>query len=324
MSFHVVLRFEPEVVRTRTNTKMTAKLNITVMLGGPSAEREVSLRSGASVASALRSLGHEVHELDPKESGWQLPSGTDVVFLALHGTYGEDGTVQAELEKLGVPFTGCDSEASRIGFDKALTKQKCVAANVPTARSLVVDSAKKTWPMGWNPPLVLKPVRQGSSVGLQFVERVEEWPAALAEALRHDSQVLVEEKIIGRETTVGILGEDPLPVVEVRPKTGVFDYRNKYSVGTTDYFCPAPFDDATTKRIQAAALAAFKAIGGRDYARVDVMVRANGNPVVLEVNTLPGMTETSLLPKAAAAAGIGYPELCQRMVELALQRKTKN
>ena len=296
-------------------------MNITVMLGGPSAEREVSLRSGASVAAALRTLGHDVVELDPREPGWKLPPGTQVVFLALHGTYGEDGTVQEELEKLGVPYTGCDVFASRIGFDKALTKQRCVAAGVPTARSFVLESAKTPWPMGWNPPMVIKPVRQGSSVGLQFVERVEEWPAALTESLRHDSQVLVEEKIIGRECTVGILDDKPLPIVEVRPKSGVYDYRTKYSVGATEYFCPAPFDAATTERVQAAGLAAFKAIGGRDYSRVDVMVRANGDPVVLEVNTLPGMTETSLLPKAAAAAGIGYAELCQRMVELALKRK---
>ena len=281
----------------------------------------MSLRSGASVAAALRTLGYDVVELDPREPGWKLSPGTQVVFLALHGTYGEDGTVQEELEKLAVPYTGCDVFASRIGFDKALTKQRCVAAGVPTARSFVLESAKTPWPMGWNPPMVIKPVRQGSSVGLQFVERVEEWPAALTESLRHDSQVLVEEKIIGRECTVGILDDKALPIVEVRPKSGVYDYRTKYSVGSTEYFCPAPFDAATTERVQAAGLAAFKAIGGRDYSRVDVMVRANGDPVVLEVNTLPGMTETSLLPKAAAAAGIGYAELCQRMVELALKRK---
>jgi D-alanine-D-alanine ligase len=272
------------------------------------------------VAGALRSLGHEVFEVDPKNSGWELPAGTQVVFLALHGTYGEDGTVQAELEKLGVPYTGCDPAASRIGFDKALTKQRCVAAGVPTARSVVVDSANVPWPRGWNPPVVLKPVRQGSSVGLQFVERVADWSSGLAEALRYDSQVLCEEKITGRETTVGILDGQVLPLVEVRPRTGTYDYKNKYTAGATDYLCPAPFDPDTTARVQAAGLAAFHAIGGRDYARVDVMVRQNGDPVVLEVNTLPGMTETSLLPKAAAAAGIGYPQLCQRMIDLALRR----
>ena len=302
---------------------MSKPLHITVMLGGPSAEREVSLRSGAAVADALRSLGHNVAELDPKTEDWQLPAGTEVVFLALHGTYGEDGTVQRQLEALGVPYTGCDPESSRIGFDKYLTKQRCVAAGVPTARYVLVDSPSASWPRGWSPPVVLKPVRQGSSVGLQFVERVADWNQALAEAMRFDSQVLIEEKISGRETTAGILDGTPLPLVEVRPKTGVYDYRTKYTSGTTDYLCPAPLDAATTARAQEAALGAFRAIGGRDYGRVDVMIRPNGEPVVLEVNTLPGMTETSLLPKAAAAAGLGYAELCQKMIDLALRRSRK-
>jgi D-alanine-D-alanine ligase len=297
------------------------KLNITVMLGGPGAERDVSLRSGAEVAKALRSLGHRVHELDPNNQKWKLPPETDVVFLALHGTYGEDGTVQGRLEELGMVYTGCDPEASRVGFDKFLTKQRCVASGVPTARFLLVESASASWPMGWDPPVVLKPVRQGSSVGLQFVERVSDWSKALAEAMRYDAQVLMEEKILGRECTVGILADKPLPLVEVRPKTGIYDYQTKYSPGMTDYLCPAPFDEETTARIQTAGLGAFQAIGGRDYSRVDVIVQPNGEPVVLEVNTLPGMTETSLLPKAAAAAGINYPELCQHMVDLALKRK---
>jgi D-alanine-D-alanine ligase len=300
---------------------MSRKLNITVMLGGPSAEREVSLRSGAAVARALRSLGHDVTEVDPQDGQFDLPPKTDVVFLALHGTYGEDGTVQRRLDELGALYTGCDAEGSRIAFDKVLTKNRCLKAGVPTAKFLVLNSEKAPLPKGWQPPLVVKPVRQGSSVGLQFVERIEDWPKALAEALKFDSEVLVEEKIVGRETTVGILGGEPLPIVEVRPKTGGYDYKNKYTAGRTEYFCPADFDSATAKRIQSAALGAFDAIGGRDYARVDVMVRAGGEPMVLEVNTLPGMTETSLLPKAAAAAGLNYAQLCQRMVDLALKRK---
>ena len=298
-------------------------MNITVMLGGPSAEREVSLRTGAAVAKALRSLGHEVIELDPKTPEWNLHSKAEVVFLALHGTYGEDGTVQKQLDRLGVPYTGCNAEASRLAFDKVLTKQCCVKAGVPTAKFVTVTSASTPFPEGFSPPLVVKPVRQGSSVGLQFVDRVEDWPNAIATALKFDTEVLVEERIIGRETTVGILGGKVLPVVEVRPKAGSYDYQNKYTAGATEYFCPADFDAATTERIQAAALGAFKAIGGRDYSRVDVMVRADGSPVVLEVNTLPGMTETSLLPKAAAAAGMNYGELCQRMVDLALARKSE-
>ena len=243
---------------------MSRKLNITVMLGGPSAEREVSLRTGTAVAQALRSLGHTVNELDPRTPDWTLPAGTEVVFLALHGTYGEDGTVQRQLDLLGVPYTGCDAEASRIAFDKVLTKEKCLQAGVPTAKYVTVTSPAVPLPAGLTLPLVAKPSRQGSSVGLQFIERAEDWGAALAESLKFDSEVLIEEKIVGRETTVAILAGQPLPVVEIRPKTGSYDYQRKYTAGATEYFCPADFDAATTKRIQEAALGAFVAVGGRD------------------------------------------------------------
>jgi D-alanine-D-alanine ligase len=295
-------------------------MTITVLLGGPSAEREVSLRSGAAVAKALRARGHTVHEVDPLPGALALPVGTEAVFLALHGTYGEDGTVQAELEPLGVPYTGCGVAASLFAFDKIVTKRRCLAAGVPTAKFVVFNSASAPWPEGWQPPVVLKPTRQGSSVGLQFVDRVEDFARQLAESLRFGGEVVMEERIVGRETTVGILDGQALPIVEVRPKAGSYDYTNKYTAGLTEYFCPAEFDPATTARIQAAALGAFHAIGGRDYARVDVMVRPDGSPVVLEVNTLPGMTETSLLPKAAAAVGIDFASLCERMVELARKR----
>lgn len=300
---------------------MSKTLSITVMLGGPSAEREVSLKTGAAVAKALRGLGHRVQELDPKPGDWELPAGTQVVFLALHGTYGEDGTVQQELENLGVPYTGCGVEASRLAFDKVLTKQRCLEHGVPTARYRVFDRPDQPWPKDWVPPVVLKPVRQGSSVGLQFVREISEWPQALKEAMKYDREVLMEEMVIGRETTVGVLGSEALPIVEVRPKAGAYDYRNKYTAGATEYLCPAPFSPEVTQKIQKAAMAAFRSIGGRDYGRVDVMVREDGSPVVLEVNTLPGMTETSLLPKAAAAAGINYEMLCQRMIDLAILRR---
>src|SRR5438552_4696605 len=288
---------------------MPDRLHITVMFGGPSAERAVSLLSGAAVVQVLRALGHTAAQLDPRDDSWALPAGTDVVFLALHGTYGEDGTVQRRLEDLGVPYTGSDSEASRIGFDKFLTKQHCVAAGVPTARFVLIDAPDASWPIGWRPPVVLKPVRQGSSVGLQFVERVSDWSKGLAEAMRYDSQVLMEEKVSGRECTVGILADEPLPIIEVQVRNGIYDYKTKYTPGTTEYFCPAPFDVATTGRVQAAALGAFKAIGGRDFSRVDIIVRPSGEPVVLEVNTLPGLTETSSLTRAAAAAGISYAQI---------------
>ena len=300
---------------------MTTPLHITVLRGGPSAEREVSLRSGAAVAQALRSLGHQVDEVDPIPGDLQIPAGTQVVFLALHGTYGEDGTVQSELEELDLPYTGCGVSASLYAFDKILTKRRCLKAGVPSARFERFIDASAPWPNGWKPPVVLKPTRQGSSVGLQFVDRIEDFPSALAESLGHGGEVLMEERIVGRETTVGILDGSPLPVVEVRPKSGSYDYANKYTAGRTEYFCPADFEAAVTAQIQQAALAAFHAVGGRDYARVDVMVQPDGLPVVLEVNTLPGMTETSLLPKAAAAAGIPFPQLCERMVQLALRRQ---
>ena len=299
---------------------MNRPLHIAVLRGGPSAEREVSLRSGDAVARALRSLGHRVDEVDPLPADPAIPAGTDVVFLALHGTYGEDGTVQSELEELGVPYTGCGVRASLFAFDKILTKRRCLRAGIPTARFERFIDAGAAWPDGWQPPVVLKPARQGSSVGLRFVDRVEDFPAALAFSLSHGGEVLMEERIVGRETTVGILDGSALPVVEVRPRSGTYDYANKYTAGRTEYFCPAEFPAEVTLAVQTAALGAFQAIGGRDYARVDVMVRPDGSPVVLEVNTLPGMTETSLLPKAAAAAGIGFPELCGRMVRSALSR----
>lgn len=295
--------------------------SVTVLLGGPSAEREVSLRSGAAVARALRSLGFDVAEVDPAPGRLGLPSRVDVVFIALHGTWGEDGGVQADLDALGVPYTGCDAAASRLAFDKVATKRRLLAQGVPTARYTVVGDAAQPWPSDApQPPLVVKPARQGSSVGLGFVNRAEELEPALRAALRFDSEALVEERIPGREVTVGILGREALPVVEVRPREGQYDYDNKYTAGRTDYFCPAPFPEEVTAAVQAAGLGAFHSVGARDYARVDIIVRPDGNPVVLEVNTLPGMTETSLLPKAAAAAGIPFPELCRRMVNLALAR----
>ncbi len=299
---------------------MSRVLNITVLLGGPSAEREVSLRTGSAVAKALRSLGHLVNEVDPVPGNLALPAGTEVVFLALHGTYGEDGLVQRELDVLGVPYTGCDAVASRIAFDKVLTKLACCRDGVPTASFAVLHSVDSPWPASLSVPAIIKPVRQGSSVGLQFVDAKEQFSEALAASLKHDTEALMEERIVGRETTVAVLDGIAFPVVEIRPKQGSYDYENKYTAGATEYFCPADFSPEITLGIQRAALGAFKAVGARDYARVDVMVRPDGSPVVLEVNTLPGMTETSLLPKAAAAQGLTYGALCQRMVDLALKR----
>ncbi len=242
------------------------------------------------------------------------------MFLALHGAYGEDGQVQAELDAANVTYTGSDAEASRVAFDKALAKSRFEAAAVPTPRWEVLNDAHAPMPEALRLPLVLKPVCQGSSIGLQFVARQEQWPAALRECLRHGERVLCEEQVCGREITVGVLGELPLPLVEIRPRNGAYDYHNKYSKGATEYFCPADFDGPTSLRLQSIGLAAFHCVGARDFGRVDLIVPEDGVPRVLEVNTLPGMTETSLFPKAAAAAGMGFESLCDRMVNLALAR----
>lgn len=298
---------------------MDKKLNITVLLGGESAEREVSLASGAAVVSALRSAGYSVNELDPVGDDWSAGLEADVVFLALHGTFGEDGTVQERLDQLGICYTGSGMEASRVAFDKVRTKELLVKAGLPTPRYAVLNSPASSWPMGWKPPVVLKPVAEGSSVGLQFVERVADWGDAVNEVFRRGQPVLMEERVMGREVTVGILDGTALPVVEVRPRTGVYDYQSKYTPGSTEYFCPAPFDAAVTAQIQEVGLKAFEVVGCRDYGRVDMMVNSDGEPSILEINTLPGMTETSLLPKAAEAEGMSYVQLCERMIELAFK-----
>lgn len=280
-------------------------------------EREVSLRSGAAVAAALCRLGHSVVEVDPSP-GFHLNAGeVDVVFLALHGTYGEDGGVQSELDALGCHYTGSDADGSRLAFDKAETVACLREAGVPVARSVVIGVNDQGWPKGWEPPVVLKPVRQGSSVGLEFVDRLEDWADAIRRASGHGCDVLVEERVSGRELTVGILGEEVLPVIEIRPREGPYDYSNKYTPGATEYLCPAPLPMDVAARVSAAALSAFRAVGARDYGRVDVLLRDDGSFVVLEVNTLPGMTETSLFPKAARAVGVSFDELCERMIEMA-------
>lgn len=296
-------------------------LRVVVMLGGPSAERDVSLASGRSVVAALRSLGHEIIEIDPRTDDWRLPEGVDAVFLALHGRYGEDGTIQRRLDELEIPYTGCGAGASAVAFDKARTKEVWARRGIPTPRGHVFSESAERLPEGWSYPVILKPVRQGSSVGLQMVESENLLGPALDQALEFDNAVLMEEMIRGRELTAGILDGRALPLVEIRPRQGTFDYRNKYTEGATEYFCPADLDPALTRRIQELALRAFESVGGRDYGRVDVLLRHESEPFFLEVNTLPGMTETSLLPKAAKASGIGYEQLCQQMIEIALRRR---
>jgi D-alanine-D-alanine ligase len=296
---------------------------VAVLMGGPSAEREVSLRSGAAVSAGLRRAGWRVTDVDIHGPDFALEPDTAVAFLALHGTFGEDGTLQRLLEERGVAYTGCGVQASHDCFDKAVSKRIFEAAGVPTARYEVLTTGGPrcvTLPL----PVVVKAACQGSSVGVIIVREAGALDAALAEALRYGEHVVVEEFIAGRETTVGILGETVLPVVEVRPKTGVYDYASKYTKGATEYEVPARLSEAVTREMQSVALKAFRAAGCRDYSRIDFLLDCDERPYVLEINTLPGMTETSLLPKAANAAGISFEELCSRMVRMALERRMRH
>lgn len=291
------------------------QLHITVLLGGPGEEREVSLRSGNAVKEALISLGHRVNEVDPIAPEWRLEPKPAVAFLALHGEYGEDGQVQTRLENDGVRYTGTGVRGSELAFDKVASKKLFKKNNIPTPRWKMVQSGEGA-PDDLSAPWVLKPPRQGSSVGLQIVGDATQWPVFTTGG----AELLCEECIEGREVTVGILDGKALPVVEILPKIGTFDYHNKYTVGATEYVCPPALPVETTQAVSRLGERAFAAVEGRDFGRVDLMLDAELNPFVLEVNTLPGLTGTSLLPMAAAAAGMDFPALCQRMVDLALER----
>lgn len=281
----------------------------------------MSLQTGEAVARALEALDHHVIRVDPVPGALVIPPDVEVAFLALHGVYGEDGQIQSELEQLGIPYTGCGVEASRLAFDKVASKQRFLELKIPTAPFTVVENAGGALPGTISLPFVLKPVEQGSSVGLQYVDAPGDWEEALKRAMEHGDQILVEERVVGREVTVAVLAGVPLPIVEIEPVGGRYDYESKYVSKETRYLCPAPFTREETQRIQQVGLKSFLAIGGRDYGRVDIIVREGGEPVVLEVNTLPGMTSRSLFPKAAAAAGINYEQLCQRMIDLALEHQ---
>lgn len=299
-----------------------------VAMGGTSSEREVSLKTGAAVCRALADAGDEVSQWDPanhipsSDAAWEsLLKNQDVVFLALHGKFGEDGQLQNRLESLGVAFTGCGSEASALAFDKIATKEVWKSMGLPTADYVAFQSADAAFPDSLGLPFVVKPACEGSSVGLYFVETPTQWMEAVQGILKLDRRGIAERKITGREITVGILEGKALPIVEIRPRAGAYDYQNKYTAGATEYLCPAPFDQDLTEKIQRLGESSFSAVQARDYARVDMMVTEAGEVFLLEINTLPGMTETSLLPKAAAAAGIDFKSLCNKMVELAWGRR---
>ncbi len=288
--------------------------HVAVLMGGVSAERDISLRSGAAAVTGLRACGYTVTPIELQQTVLAIPPGIEAVFLALHGTFGEDGTIQQALMQRGIPFTGSGVDSSRLAMDKAASKACWMRQGIPTAAFHVVT---KPGPSPSDFPLVVKPVSQGSSIGVHLVRSAADWDAAVGDALQYDSRVMVETYVPGRELTVGILGGMPLPVVEIVAPEGWYGFGAKYTTGQTRYDVPAAISGQEAKHLQKVALEAFTALGCSGFGRVDFRLSPDGEAMVLEVNTIPGLTETSLLPKAAAAAGISFTQLCGRIMETA-------
>lgn len=292
-------------------------MKIAVVMGGPGSEHEVSLASGRGVISALQQLGINPIPVVLKEASISLPEDVTFVFNVVHGTYGEDGGIQEDLDKLEVAYTGEGAAESRCAFDKIATKKRFSENNVPTpAFEVLQQGDQPSLPV----PYVIKAPKEGSSVGIFIVKSEEEAASALEQAVKFGFPLLVEAFIPGRELTVGFLGDQALPIIEICPKEGFYDFKNKYPFlnpdGGATHYCPAPLSEELTAQVQKTALLAKDALDLKVYGRVDILLTDDGSMYVLEINTIPGMTEASLLPEAAAAVGISYPELCQRMIEL--------
>lgn len=303
---------------------MDKNLKIAVAMGGPGSEHEVSMASGQGVLKALTEAGCNAVELVITDHEIKVPEGIDVVFNTIHGTFGEDGEMQAQLEAAGIPYTGAGSATSRVAFDKVLSKEKFIAANVPTPASEIVDCTDGFKMPEMKLPYVVKPPREGSSVGVHICRTEDEAKAAMQDAVKYSNDVLIEQFVEGLELTVGVLDGEVFPVVHIAPRSGFYDMSNKYpwmeetEETKTDYYCPADLSAEVTKAVQDAALAAHLALGAEVYSRVDVLLDKEGSPYVLEANTIPGMTESSLLPKAAKVAGYPYADLCMKIIDISM------
>jgi D-alanine-D-alanine ligase len=303
------------------NTLDTSK--VAVLLGGDSAEREISLRSGNGVLAALHSRGVNAQAFDPslRDLSQLKADGFTCAFIALHGRYGEDGTIQGALEMLRIPYTGSGVMASAIAMDKVFTKRIWLTHGLSTPKFVVVRRGDelRTLPDTLGLPLFMKPPHEGSTIGISKVMGYSDVNDAFELAARYDDEVLAEEFIDGRELTVAILGSGPsalaLPVIEIRAPQGNYDYQNKYFTNDTQYLCPAPLSEPLAARIRQLALDSFHALGCEGWARADVMLRkSDDEPFLLEINTSPGMTDHSLVPMAAKAVGIDYPELVMQVL----------
>ena len=305
---------------TQVNTQFG---KVAVLLGGNSAEREVSLRSGQAVLNALQNSGIDAIAFDPQSrSLWELKElNVDRVFIALHGRGGEDGTVQGALEFMNLPYTGSNVLGSALAMDKVRCKHLFKSAGLSTAPYTVVD-AKKGFDaaaiMDEFKKVMVKPSHEGSSIGMAQASTTQELEDALANAFKFDNQVLVEQWITGREFTITVLGDDVQPVIEMTTPNGFYDYQAKYQSNTTQYHCPADLSEQDTKYLQAISLDAFDLVGASGWGRVDAMQDEQGNFYLLEVNTVPGMTEKSLVPMAAKANGASFEQLVVRILEQTL------
>ena len=305
------------------------KYHIAVLAGGNSGEREISLASGQGAHEALVEAGFEVEDIDPasKEDLSRLLSGSfDVAFICLHGKLGEDGSMQGFLEVAGIPYTGSGVCASAIAMDKAKSKPfyKSAGLNVPSSAYLEkgseVDIDALIEKVGL--PCVVKPVTEGSALGVNIVKKREDLSSVIEKTFEIDTAILVETYIAGTEVTVAVLGtDDPvaLPIIEIVPSNEFYDFESKYAPGGSKHICPAPLSEQLSEKIKQAAVGAHLVLGCKGVSRTDMIVTEDDVPYILETNTIPGMTKTSLLPDAAAAAGMSFPELCTKLVEYALQ-----
>lgn len=309
----------------------TAFGRIGVLMGGPSSEREISLRSGAAVYDSLKKQAFDVVALDIQTSDpgqvkdLLRASGIASAFIALHGRFGEDGQVQAILDDLGIRYTGSGRGASSRAMDKISAKSVFREYGLPTPRAATFDAASSAKGSAvcadFGLPWVIKPATHGSSIGLSIIESNDRLAEALKIAFSYDDRLLIEEYIKGRELTVGIIANRPLCVIEIVPKNKFFDFEAKYRKGMTDYIVPARLDEAVARKIQDTALAAHRALGCTGCSRADIILDPEGIPFVLEVNTVPGLTATSLLPKAAAVEGIDFDRLCAQLLESVYEKK---
>lgn len=302
-----------------------------ILMGGPSSEREISLKSGQAVYSALveakvEAIAIDIITDDPK-TNIQLLKGynLDCAFIALHGRFGEDGAIQEILEKINLPYTGSGVKASRLAMDKINSLEIFRKGGLAVPRSCSLERLayrkNEVFINQLGLPVVVKPANHGSSIGLSLVEQEKDMAAAIKLAFQFDERILIEEYIPGRELTVGILNEAALPVIEIIPKNKFFDFEAKYQAGLTEYIIPAALEEKTAKEAQGAALKAHKLLGCCGCSRADFILKPDGLPYILEVNTIPGMTATSLLPKAAKFTGIDFKQLCFKLLELAYEKE---